>query len=60
MPFLGFLKKFKKEDKLKSDDIENELIKYIKSNISKIKYLVIKRYNNSLNPLKEFKKIKIT
>ena len=41
MPFLGFLKKFKKEDKLKSDDIENELIEYIKSNIPKIRYMMI-------------------
>ena len=33
--FLGFLKKLKKEDKLKSDDIDNELIKYIKLKMTK-------------------------
>ena len=56
--FLGFLKP-KKENKLKSDDTGNELIKYIKSNISKIRYMTIQNYKNSLKPLKEFKKLKL-
>ena len=44
---------------MKCDNIENELIKYIKSNISKIKYMVIKRYKDSIKPLKELKKLKL-
>ena len=56
--FLGFLKP-KKENKLKSDDIGNELIKYIKSNISKIRYMTIQNHKNSLKPLKELKKLKL-
>ena len=35
---------------------ENELIKYIKFNISKIRYMMIQNYKHSLKPLKELKK----
>ena len=39
---------------------ENELVKYIKFNISKIRYMMIQNYKDSLKPLKELEKIKIT
>ena len=57
--FLGFLKKLKEQDKLKSDDIENELIKYIESNITKLRYMMIKEFKDGLKKL-GVKKIRIT
>ena len=57
--FLGFLKKLKEQDKLKSDDIENELIKYIESNITKLRYMMIKEFKDGLRKL-GVKKIRIT
>ena len=57
--FLGFLKKLKEQDKLKSDDIEKELIKYIESNITKLRYMMIKEFKDGLKKLR-VKKIKIT
>ena len=38
--FLGFLKKLKEDGKLQTDDIENELLKYIKLNKAKIRYMI--------------------
>ena len=57
--FLGLLKKLKEQDKLKSDDIENELIKYIESNITKLRYMMIKEIKDGLKKL-GVKKIRIT
>ena len=51
--FLGFLKKLKEDGKLQTDDIENELLKYIKLNKAKIRYMMIQNYKYSLKPLKE-------
>ena len=56
--FLGFLKKLKEQDKLKSDDIENELIKYIESNMTELRYLMIKDFKDGLKKLR-VKKIRI-
>ena len=55
--FLGFLKKLKEQDKLKSDDIENELIKYIERNITKLRYIMIKEFKDGFKKLrvKEFR-----
>ena len=58
--FLGFLKQLKENSKLKSDDTENELLKYIELNIAKLIYIYIKNYKNNLEPLKELRKIRIT
>ena len=58
--FLGFLKQLKENSKLKSDDTENELLKYIELNIAKLIYISIKNYKNNLEPLKELRKIRIT
>ena len=38
--FLGFLKQLKEDGKLKSDDIENELSKYIEMNKAKLSIYV--------------------
>ena len=57
--FLGFLKQLKKEDKLKSDNIENELSKYMGLNKSKLRYITVKNCKNNLESLKELKKIRI-
>ena len=54
--FLGFLKQLKKEDKLKSDNIENELSKYMGLNKSKLRHITVKNCNNNLESLKELKK----
>ena len=56
--FLGFLKKLKKEDKLKSDDIDNELIKYIKLKMTKWRYKMIEEFKNEFKNLKELKELK--
>ena len=56
--FLGFLKKLKKEDKLKSDDIDNELIKYIKLKMTKLRYMMIEEFKDELKNLKELKELK--
>ena len=39
--FSVFLKQLNDEDKLKPNDIENELLKYIELNIPKLKYMMI-------------------
>ena len=39
--FSVFLKQLNDEDKLKPNDIENELLKYIGLNIPKLKYMMI-------------------
>ena len=39
--FSVFLKQLNDEDKLKSNDIEDELLKYIGLNIPKLKYMMI-------------------
>lgn len=57
--FLGFLKQSKKDGKLKSNDIENELSKQIESNIAKLGYIIIKNYKNNLELLREFKKLQL-
>ena len=51
--FLGFLKKLKEDGNLQTDNIENELLKYIKSNKAKIRYMMIQNYKYSLKSLKE-------
>ena len=56
--FLWFLKKLKKEDKLKSDDIDNELIKYIKLKMTKWRYKMIEEFKNEFKNLKELKELK--
>ena len=56
--FLGFLKKLKKEDKLKSDDIDNELIKYIKLKMTKLRYMMIEEFKDELKNLRELKELK--
>ena len=43
--FLGFLKK------LKSDDIENELLNCTKSNIAKLRYIMVKTFKVELKNL---------
>ena len=43
--FLGFLKK------LKSDDIENELLNCTKSNIAKLRYIMVKKFEVELKNL---------
>ena len=43
--FLGFLKK------LKSDDIENELLNCTKSNIAKLRYIMVKKFKEELKNL---------
>ena len=43
--FLGFLKK------LKSDDIENELLNCTKSNIAKLRYIMVKKFKDELKNL---------
>ena len=43
--FLGFLKK------LKSDDIENELLNCTKSNIAKLRYIMVKKFKVELKNL---------
>ena len=55
--FLGFLKKLKEDGNLQPDDIENELLKYIKSNKAKIRYMMIQNYKYSLKSLKELELI---
>ena len=50
--FLGFSQKLKREDKLKSDDIENELIKYIKLKLAKLRYKMIKEFQDELKKFK--------
>ena len=57
--FLGFLKQLKKEDKLKSDNIENELSKYMGLNKSKLRYITVKNCKNNLESIKDLKKIRI-
>ena len=47
-------KQSKKDGKLKSNDTENELSKYIESNIAKLRYIIIKNYKNNFEPLREF------
>ena len=53
------MKNLKEDGKLKSDGIENELLEYIKFNIVKLRYITIKKYKNSLKPLKESKEIEL-
>ena len=45
--FVGFFKQLKEEGKIKSDDIKNELPKYIK-----LRYMMIKKFKYKLTSLK--------
>ena len=61
--FLGFFKQLKDEGKIKSDDIDNELSKYMELNKTRLIYMMIKKFKDSRTDLKailnEIEKIKI-
>ena len=61
--FLGLFKQLKDEGKIKSDDIDNELSKYMELNKTKLIYMMIKKFKDSRTDLKailnEIEKIKI-
>ena len=50
--FLGFLKQFKEDGKLKSDEIDNELSKYTELNKAKWRFMMIKELKDELTNLK--------
>ena len=50
--FSRFVKQLKEHDKLKSDDAENELLKYIELNNAKLTNMVIKEFKDELKNLK--------
>ena len=50
--FLGFFKQLKEEDKIKSDDVKRELLKYIKLNKRKLRCTMIKILKVKLTSLK--------
>ena len=50
--FLEFFKQLKEEGKIKSDDIENELLKYTKLNERKLRYMLIIKFKDKLASLK--------
>ena len=53
MPHLsGFFKRLNEEDKKKSDDVENELLKCIELNKTNLRYMMIKKFKDVLTYLK--------
>ena len=50
--FSGLFKQLKEEGKLKSDNTDDELLKYIKLNKTKLSYMMIKEFKDSLTDLK--------
>ena len=54
--FLGFFKQLKEEDKINYDDIDELLSKYIKLNKTKLSYIMIKEFKDSVTALKSILK----
>ena len=50
--FLGFVKQLKEQSKIKSDDVDEELLKYIELNKKELDYMLIKKFKDSVMHLK--------